>query len=154
MLFRSAIHYVPGPNVGYNPSPMQVDRLGLGGHPNPSQFFLPPPQSGYPQSSTRQLPSNGHHPRPHSLAPVRQDSVGPFLSRLSLLVSPSSPVSNPLLSAGLSSAMLSSASYERDKRRDREAEQHLVMAAQSPLGLEQYHMRKQASYMTCEAAPF
>nr|VWO99746.1 B-type cyclin 2 [Ganoderma boninense] len=146
------MHYVPGHAMSY-PSAMQADRPGFGGQPNPGQFYLPPPQSGYPQSGAHHVPSNGHHPHPHPLAPARLDPVVPFPSRLSPLVSPSSPISNSPLSAGLSSSGLSSASYERDKRRDRETEQHLLMAAQSPLGPEHtYRMGKQ--YMAREAAPF
>ncbi len=144
------MHYVSGHTVGYHPSAMHADRPGFGGHPNPNQFYLPPPQSGYPQSGGHHVPSTGHHP----LAPARLDPVVPFPSRLSPLVSPSSPVSNSPLSAGLSSAGLSSASYERDKRHDREAE-HIMMAAQSSLGPEHtYRMGKQAGYMAREPAPF
>ncbi|TBU63084.1 hypothetical protein BD310DRAFT_945502 [Dichomitus squalens] len=140
------MHYVPGHSMGYNPSPMPVDRHGFGGHPNPNQYYsLPPPQSGFPQQpAAHHLPSNGHHPLP----PARLEPVMPYSNRLSPLMSPASPVSNSPLSAGLSAA-----SYERDKRYEREAD-HFAMG-QPPLGPEHsYRMGKQTGYMARESGPY
>ena len=81
----------------------------------------------------------------HAL-PTRLDPVGPFAQRMSPLVSPSSPASNSPLSAGLSAA-----SYERDKRHEREPD-HLML--QAPLGPEQsFRMGKPSGYMARDA-PF
>ena len=64
------------------------------------------------------------------------------------MMSPSSPSSNSPLATGLSGA-----SYERDRRHEREAD-HLLHMAQTPLSQEQaYRMGKTPGYMPRDA-PF
>ena len=134
------MHYAAGQSVNYNPSMQAEGRPSFGGHPNP-YYALAPSQSSLPQSGLPHLSNNAH-----GLPPVRLDPIVPFPSRLSPLMSPSSPASNSPLSAGLSAA-----SYERDKRHEREPE-HLML--QAPLGPEQsYRMGKPPGYMTRDA-PF
>ncbi|KAI0368748.1 hypothetical protein BV20DRAFT_980514 [Pilatotrama ljubarskyi] len=131
------MHYVPGQPVNYNP-PMQAERQqNYGGHAN--QFYsLPPPSQGMQQPGVQHPAGNGHS----SVPPSRLDTIVPFPNRLSPLVSPSSPASNSPLSAGLS------ASYERDKRQEREQHEQLMMSQQ--LGPDHpYRMQQQKppSYM-------
>ena len=131
----SGMHYQP---VNYN-QPLPSDaRSAYGGHPSASQFYsLAPSHHGLTQPTAHQLPTNGH-----GVQPTRLDTFVAYHSRLSPMMSPASPASNPPLSAGLSGA-----SYEREKRHERDTD-HLMMA-QVPLGPEQaYRMGKPPGYMT------
>ncbi|RDX42123.1 hypothetical protein OH76DRAFT_1363283 [Lentinus brumalis] len=126
------MHYVPGQSVNYNPS-MSQSRASFGGHPN-DYYSLSAPQPGsLAQSGVQHVQPNGHPP-PHS----RLDPIVPFPNRLSHLDSPSSPAANSPLSAGFSAA-----SYEREKRHEREPD-HLMMGA--PLE-QSYRMVKPPAYM-------
>lgn len=135
------MHYHSSQSGNYSQAMQAEGRPSFGGHPNP-YYALPPPQSSsLAQSGVPHMSNNGH-----SLPPARLDPIAPFTSRFSPLVSPSSPASNSPLSAGLSSA-----SYERDKRHDREPD-HLML--QGTLGPEQaYRMGKPPGYMSRDA-PF
>ena len=128
------LHYVPGQSVNYNPHMPGQGRPGFGGHPNDYYSLPPAPHaSGLAQSGVQHVSPNGH-----PLPPSRLDPIVPFPSRLPHLDSPSSPVANSPLSAGLSAA-----SYEREKRHEREAD-HLMMGAP----LEQpYRMGKPPAYL-------
>lgn len=128
------LHYVPGQSVNYNPHMPGQGRPGFGGHPNDYYSLPPAPHaSGLAQSGVQHVSPNGH-----PLPPSRLDPIVPFPSRLPHLDSPSSPVANSPLSAGLSAA-----SYEREKRHQREADQ-LMMGAP----LEQpYRMGKPPAYL-------
>ncbi|KAI0822467.1 hypothetical protein BC628DRAFT_1327012 [Trametes gibbosa] len=112
------MHYAPGQAVNYNP-PMQAERQqNYAGHAG--QFYtLPPPPQGMQQPGMHHVTGNGH-----SSVPSRLDTIVPFPSRLSPLVSPSSPASNTPMSAGLS------ASYEREKHHEREQHEQLMMSQQ------------------------
>lgn len=127
------MHYVPGQNVNYNP-PMQAERQQNYG----SQFYsLPPSQPAMQQQSMQHLAGNGQPSGP----PSRLE----FPNRLEPLMSPSSPTMNSPMSAGLS------ASYERDKRHEREQHEQLMMSQQ--LGPEHsYRMQKPPSYLGRDAS--
>ncbi|KAH9850255.1 hypothetical protein C2E23DRAFT_735327 [Lenzites betulinus] len=144
------MHY-PGQPVNYN-QPMQAERQqNYAGHAG--QFYsLPPP----PQGMHQQPPPGMHHvpggAHGHGHGPSRLDTiVGPFPSRLSPLMSPSSPVGTVPMSA----------SYEREKHHEREhheqqqqqqqQQQQLMMSQQ--LGPEAaYRMQgKPPSYMGRDA---
>ena len=86
----------------------------------------------------------------HSCGPLGAplEPIMPFSSRLSPLMSPSSPVSNSPLSAGLSAA-----SYERDRRYEREAD-HFNMGQPSLAPEHSYRMGKQTGYMSRDPGPF
>lgn len=131
------MHYVPGQNVNYNP-PMQAERQQNYG----SQFYsLPPSQQAMQQQSMQHLAGNGQPSGP----PSRLEPVVPFPNRLEPLMSPSSPTMNSPMSAGLS------ASYERDKRHEREQHEQLMMSQQ--LGPEHsYRMQKPPSYLGRDAS--
>ncbi|KAI0749586.1 hypothetical protein C8Q80DRAFT_1101876 [Daedaleopsis nitida] len=133
------MHYVPSQSTSYNP-PLQAEGRSPFGGPSNQYYSLPPVQSSLAQAGVSPFTSNRH------ALPTRLDPVGPFPQRMSPMMSPSSPVSNSPMSAGLSAA-----SYERDKRQERESE-HLML--QAPLGPEQsYRMDRSSGYMTRDA-PF
>lgn len=134
----AGMHYAQNQPVGYSQSMASEARSGYGGHPAPNQFYLPPHHHGLAPSA-HPVPSNGHG---HDIQPARLDTINALRHRPPPMLSPSSPVSNSPLSAGLPGA----ASYERDKRYERDAD-HLYLA-QTPLGTEQaYRMGKAPSYM-------
>ncbi|KAI9000584.1 hypothetical protein BD414DRAFT_405786 [Trametes punicea] len=135
------MQYVSGQSVNYNP-PMQAERQqNYGGHAG--QFYsLPPPEQAMQQSGMQHVTGNGHS----SVPPSRLDPIMPFPHRLSPLVSPSSPTSNSPLNSNMS------ASYEREKRHEREQQEHLMMSQQ--FGPEHsYRMQKPPNYMGRDA-PF
>ncbi|KAI0768048.1 hypothetical protein BD413DRAFT_566287 [Trametes elegans] len=132
------MHYVSGQSVNYNP-PLQAERQqNYAGHTG--QFYAMPPSSqAMQQPGMQHVGVNGHS----SVSGSRMDPIMPFPNRL---VSPSSPASNSPLSAGLS------ASYEREKRHDRESQEQLMMSQQQ-LGPEHsYRMQKPPSYMGRDAS--
>ncbi|OSD06313.1 hypothetical protein PYCCODRAFT_1383241 [Trametes coccinea BRFM310] len=132
------MQYVPGQSVNYN-QPMQAERQQNYGQHAGQFYSLPPPSQGMQQPGMHHVAGNGHQ----SIPPSRLDPIVPFPNRLSPLVSPSTPSANSPLSASIS------ASYERDKRHEREQQEQLMMSQQQ-LGPEHsYRMQQQKppSYM-------
>ncbi|KAH9945242.1 uncharacterized protein BXZ73DRAFT_38854 [Epithele typhae] len=134
----AGLHYAQNQSVNY-PSSMATDpRAGsYGGHPSANQYYhLPGPPSHHLAQSAPHPHVSAHGHSGHHMPPARLDTLMSFHHRLSPMVSPSSPASNSPLSAGLTAA-----SYERDKRHERDQD-HLLMA-QASLGHEQaYRMGK------------
>ncbi|KAI0330225.1 hypothetical protein GY45DRAFT_1323948 [Cubamyces sp. BRFM 1775] len=128
------MQYPPGQAVNYN-QPMQAERQQTYG----GQFYaLPSPSQGMQQPGMQHVAGNGHSSVPSS----RLDPIVPFPNRLSPLVPPSSPATNSPLSASLT------ASYERDKRHEREQQEHLMMSQQHLGPDPSYRMQqKPPSYM-------